>query len=1080
MSRSWTVALAIAAGAVLVAPAASTPAQTPDRGGAIAVAVPLEPACLNVLVATCTESAPIVGFAVEKALLPAFDVDARFRYRPRLVSAVTVSTRAPVTLTYHIRPQARWNDGVPVTAADFVFTHAARLAQAATLNEGERADLRHVRRVTAVGAKTVRVTLREPFSGWQRLFGNVLPRHVLQGEDLSAIWLDRVDDPKTGKPIGSGPFLVEGHERGKALTLIRNPQYWGPHQAYVDRLVFRFDSGDPVDSLLKGGLDMAVILPAPMAAPFLNDQRFRVFSPPAAGYDHLAIRLGHGGHPALRNPLVRRALAYGIDRAVVSRAVAGPKQPLQSLVYLVQSPYQRSNWQRYKRRPALARALLVPGRVQAGGRRDLLVRRQAAVAPVRYLRGDSTEAGHPHHDPGTAAGGRGRGRADLRLAGGVHRHRSPAWTVRGRAVRLELRSGPRRREGLLLVRRRRQLHGILLAVGQPCACPSLTDARSGRAGARPECRGSHDRGGCSRHPTLAAESFRRRQGEREGLRQAPVQPVRRRGELVGRPLAVVAAVAVSLLAVSGAGGAATQQAPKRGGTLVITTPTQGEPACLNPFVDDCAFLGPLDRGLSEVLAGAFDVEPDATFRPQLIIRADIVSRKPFTLVYHIRPEARWSDGVPVTASDFVFTHRMILEHRPGVEFEYPSYVKLIRPLDAKTFRLVMRSPYPDWRFFFTVVLPRHALAGRDLETVWKDAIDNPRTGAPIGSGPFLVGSWERGKQLVLVRNPRYWGEHAAYLNRIALRFLPVEDAAESLRRGEADMINPSSRVMQAESLELRRQPAPGISVRTVALDSIEHFDIRIGEGGHPALRNRLVRQALAYGIDRDEIARSAGRLDLGSGVAVEPQDSVVFLSNNPYYRPSWRGYRYRPDRARQLLEQAGCRRGQDPIYSCGGDRLRLRFTTIAGVKTRERTLELVQGQLRQAGVEVVPVYAPFGSFFDLVYGGEFDLALYSWGVGASTAGPGDTFECQKPDNTTGYCDRLVTRDLDQATRIVDRGRRIRLLNRVDPRLARAVPVIPLYQEGRVFAQRGTLRGLIPNGTGRFTWNAEDWWLAEQR
>ncbi len=545
---------------------------------------------------------------------------------------------------------------------------------------------------------------------------------------------------------------------------------------------------------------------------------------------------------------------------------------------------------------------------------------------------------------------------------------------------------------------------------------------------------------------------------------------------MARPLALAAAIAVSLLAVSGAGGA-DAQTPKRGGSVVIATPNPGEPPCLNAFVDDCGILGPLDIGLNEILAGAFELKPDATFRPQLITRADVVSRRPFTLVYHIRPEARWSDGVPVTASDFVFTHRAILEHRPVFEFDYPTYVRSIDALDAKTFRVVMRAPYPDWRSFFTVVLPRHALAGHDFETVWRDAIDNPKTGAPIGSGPFLLGSLQRGKQLTLVRNPRYWGAHVAYLNRMVFRFLPTGDAAESLRRGEADIINPASRVLQAESLELRRQPAPGIRVRTVALTGLEHFDVRIGEGGHPALKNPLVRQALAFGIDRVEIARSIGRSDFGSETALAPLDSVIFLSNSPYYRPNWKSYRYSPARARQLLQQAGCRRGQDGIYSCGGNRLSLRFATIAGIESRARTLELVQATLRQAGVEVAPVYAPFGPFFEaIVIPGDFDLALYSWGLGTSSIGPGSLFQCQKPDNTSGYCDRLVTRDLDQATRILDGGRRVGLLNRVDARLAKAVPAIPLYQDARIYAQRGTVRGVIPNGVGRFTWNAEDWWL----
>jgi len=363
VARAIALAAAVAAALLAVSGAGGTSAQTPKRGGTIAYAAP-EAACLNPLIAVCLKSSPL--FAVEEVLLPAFDVDARFRFRPRLVSGVDVSHRAPYTLTYHIRPEARWSDGVPVTAADFVFTHAVDLAQAPSLPPDARPPLEHVRRVVAIGAKTVRVTLREPFSGWQRLFPNVLPKHVLRGQDLSKIWIDRIDDPRTGDPIGSGPFLVESFEHGKALTLVRNPRYWGPHLAWVDRLVARFDVVDEVESLLKGDLDIAFGVFPPQVAPLLKNPDFRAVSPPGAGYDHFAFRLGSGGSPALRNPLVRRALAYGIDRAAISRAAGGPERPLQSVVYLVQSPYQRPNWARYRFRPALARSLLAQARCRRG------------------------------------------------------------------------------------------------------------------------------------------------------------------------------------------------------------------------------------------------------------------------------------------------------------------------------------------------------------------------------------------------------------------------------------------------------------------------------------------------------------------------------------------------------------------------------------------------------------------------------------------------------------------------------------------------------------------------------------------
>lgn len=540
---------------------------------------------------------------------------------------------------------------------------------------------------------------------------------------------------------------------------------------------------------------------------------------------------------------------------------------------------------------------------------------------------------------------------------------------------------------------------------------------------------------------------------------------------MARGVALAVAVVVSLLPVSGAGGAGAQT-PKRGGTLVIATPEHLEPACLNPFVDSCSQL----RYLVGVLAGAFELTPGPTYRSDLAT-GTVTSRQPHTLVYDIRPEARWSDGTPVTARDFVFTHQAIVRYRPELEGEHLARVRSVRELDAKTVKVVLRTPWADWRNLFDVVLPHRALSGQDLRRLWQTAIDNPKTGAPIGSGPFLVDRFERGRQLVLRRNPRYWGPHPAYLDRIVYRFTTPGDAADALRRGEVDMIDPGPRLFQAEALELREERARGIRVITSLDSTWEHFDIQMGSRGHPALRVRRVRQALAYGIDREEIVRVVRELTGDRDVQPEPLDSVVSLTNGPYYEPNWRGYRYRPEQARRLLERAACRRGADRIYVCAGARLSLRLVTSAGSEHRKRSAELAQEQLRRVGVEVILSFVPPTFLRPSIESRDWDLFQFGWIVTASTAGPLSLYGCQQPQNN-GYCDRLVTRDLDQATRILDDQRRLRLLNKVDARLATAVPAIPLYQGTSLFAFKATVRGVIRrNGVSSYTWNAENWWLA---
>jgi peptide/nickel transport system substrate-binding protein len=540
---------------------------------------------------------------------------------------------------------------------------------------------------------------------------------------------------------------------------------------------------------------------------------------------------------------------------------------------------------------------------------------------------------------------------------------------------------------------------------------------------------------------------------------------------VARPLAVLALALV--LGISGASGAALQS-PKRGGTLVYAQPTP-EPACLSPFGERCvpgtSWIS-VARVYNLVLERPYDVGPHLERRPRLVSRVDYTRKPPFTLTYHIRPEARWSDGVPVTARDFIFTLRTLRRLDP-LSRDQHSAIRTIRALDAKTVRVVLRPRNSNWRSYFGNVLPAHALQGKDLSKLWIDRIDDPRTGVPIGSGPYLVERWERGKQLVLRRNSNYWGPHPALLDRLVLRFGVPPDAMLGLFRAGAVQVAYGFPVEQVSVF--RREPgARVVSTRGTARELLW---FRVGRGGHPALRDKRVRRALAYGIDRVAIVRAIyDEVDPG----VQPSDSVVYLPQDSHYRPNWKSYRLRPREAWRMLEQAACARGADGVYSCAGERLSLRIVTSAGRADRARVVDLLQTQLRQLGVEVLPTFLPPPALFDpdsLINQGDFDLADLGFVLDPGTEADfaHDLYACG-PGNVAGYCQRLVTADLDQARRILDPFQQARVLNRADARLARDVPVIPLYELPFVAALHSTVRGFALSAVPTELLDPENWWL----
>ncbi len=124
-------------------------------------------------------------------------------------------------------------------------------------------------------------------------------------------------------------------------------------------------------------------------------------------------------------------------------------------------------------------------------------------------------------------------------------------------------------------------------------------------------------------------------------------------------------------------------------------------------------------------------------------------------------------------------------------------------------------------------------------------------------------------------------------------------------------------------------------------------------------------------------------------------------------------------------------------------------------------------------------FAPSPVFFpQILPSGDFDGILFAYFNAPDTIGAG-VHGCGGLYNVTGYCQRLVTADLNQSELIIDARQRARVLNRADARIAKDVPLLPLFQVPNVIAFRATIRN-VGSATSHELWNAENWWLAEPR
>jgi peptide/nickel transport system substrate-binding protein len=257
----------------------------------------------------------------------AFLFTPQFTYKPDLISKYKLQTR-PMRVTYYIRKNARWSDGVPVSGKDWRFTW-----QTATnpkyKDHIDPLGWEDIRSVTGNG-KVVKVTFKRNFAAWRGLFTYVLPQHALQGTDMLTVWNDCICNPKKGNaPIGNGPFLLTRFDRGSGVTLTRNPRGWYGKRAKLDSIVFRFitNTNSEIQAIRSGEVDAIYPQPQLALADLRNQSGLRVITHLSLSWEHIEIQQGAKGNPLAKQKWLRQALITSLNRGAAAKALYGTLNP---------------------------------------------------------------------------------------------------------------------------------------------------------------------------------------------------------------------------------------------------------------------------------------------------------------------------------------------------------------------------------------------------------------------------------------------------------------------------------------------------------------------------------------------------------------------------------------------------------------------------------------------------------------------------------------------------------------------------------------------------------------------------------
>ncbi|MDH3298506.1 MAG: ABC transporter substrate-binding protein, partial [Gemmatimonadota bacterium] len=372
-----------------------------------------------------------------------------------------------------------------------------------------------------------------------------------------------------------------------------------------------------------------------------------------------------------------------------------------------------------------------------------------------------------------------------------------------------------------------------------------------------------------------------------------------------------------------------------------------------------------------------------------------------TLTYRLDSSRHWSDGAPVVAGDVVYTFGLLSDPDEPLPLSgITARIDSVVAINDSTVTFFFDTAYPAMLFDTGVgILPEHAYGDLTMDELRALMATSSESGLVV-SGAFNLAEWAPAERIVLKRNDR--GRPRARLDRIVLRVLPDETTRRAeLRAGDADLIQLDSYsgldALSDGGFRIARIPQRGYDF------------IAWNPASHPALGQPEVLRALSLAVDRDAILTG---LDMsGYGEPAYGPYGSLFADLAPV--PP--GALYDPEQARQLLEQAGWRDGDDDgVRESGGRDLRVRLETSAGNDRREDAITIIQQQLADVGVAVEIGLQEFGSLFARARAHDFEAVLLGWQVGLD---PDISFfwaDPQSPVNLVGYDNPRVTALMDSA------------------------------------------------------------------
>jgi peptide/nickel transport system substrate-binding protein len=469
-------------------------------------------------------------------------------------------------------------------------------------------------------------------------------------------------------------------------------------------------------------------------------------------------------------------------------------------------------------------------------------------------------------------------------------------------------------------------------------------------------------------------------------------------------------------------------------------------------------------GLPSVARGTWTILPDGSSET----------------IWHLRPNARWHDGTPVSVDDVVFTWHVALTPDVPYKSRSPSpLIENIQPVDEHTFVI-------HWKTVFVgagrlaerelFLLPRHLLEPSFMNDRAAFIASPFWSSDFIGTGPYRIVDWVPGSHAQLEAFDGFFGGQSK-IKAITFKYIPdITTAQATIRAGAVDVwLGSSLGIENAQNLKTEWEAGGG--GRIIAYPRLI-FEIRF-RPGDPLVSDVRARKALYHAIDRDSIVR-----DMYFGL-VQPAHSYIppGSSDFPIIDAKVVKYPFDPPRTQALLGEIGWHKGTDgSLRNDRGETLTLPFSTTVGNREREQLQSVLANMWQATGIQTPFDNVPLTVSQDASYQfSTIDLSGVSADFEANIPRI-DGRNLRSPQNPRGanvwgFSNNEVDRLIDQWSKTLDRPQQVDIEAQVIQRISDELPILPINYRLEAIAVATGISG-VPVRTERSgatnTWNVETW------